>query len=178
MRLASSGDRSSKLWIRLVWYQESQRICLKTIIQKKTCNPAQTQWHRLVGSGVKVFFCDPSPPGLFRQMMEGRSQRSTPRPPSHSPHVLRLPRQHARAWHFIPGHLKWEIKPLPTLLRMNETGTCTDWFSLVARYWSQDDAVRRSIGWIWCYVVRLKGCSSRQVTSKSLRKSVKLHFNI
>lgn len=69
----------------------------------KMCNPAQTQWHSLVGSGVKVFFCDPSPPGLFRQMMEGWSQRSTPRPTSHSPHVLRLPRQHAWAWHFSRG---------------------------------------------------------------------------
>lgn len=29
---------------------------LKNYNTKKTCNPAQTQWHSLVGSGVKVFF--------------------------------------------------------------------------------------------------------------------------
>lgn len=120
IRKARRIDLMGYYWAHNEWWQVLKTLnapgmisiltedLLKNYITKM-CNPAQTKWHSLVGSGVKVFFCDPSPPGLFRQMMEGWSQRSTPRPTSHSPHVLRLPRQHAWAWHFSWGHLEWEI---------------------------------------------------------------------
>lgn len=58
-------------------------------------------------------FCDPSPAGLFRQMMEGCSLWSTPRPTSHSPHALRPRWQHARAWHFGRGIYSEKSNPCP-----------------------------------------------------------------
>lgn len=99
MKLASNSDRSSTLWISLVWYQYSQRICLKNYYTEM-CNPVAHVGREQSESG----FCDPSPPGLFRQMMEGCSLWSTPRPTSHSPHVLRPPWQHAWVWHFSWGY--------------------------------------------------------------------------
>lgn len=55
MRLASNSDRSSTVWISLVWYEYPQWICLKNYYTEM-CNPAQTQWRIFVGSRMRVFF--------------------------------------------------------------------------------------------------------------------------
>lgn len=77
-------------------------------------------------------FCDLSPAGLFRQMMEGCSLWSTPRPTSHSPHVLHPPWQHAWAWHFGEGIYSEKSTPCP--YSAPRIGHCVGGLKITQRY--------------------------------------------
>lgn len=64
MRLASSGDRSSKLLnapCMISILTEDLLKKKKKLSYKKCVILPQIKWRSLVGRDVKVFFCDPKP---------------------------------------------------------------------------------------------------------------------
>lgn len=99
----------------------------------KMCNPAQTKWHSLVGSSVKVFFVIQALQACLDRWWKG--DPSGPLPGLLL--ILHMCFVYHDSMHehgiLVGGIYSENSNPV----RMIKTETCMDWFCLVTHYWLQ-----------------------------------------